>query len=329
MNKIKILVTGANGQLANCIKDELQKSSNKHIEADFVTHEEFDITDRDMMEDYFETNSGWKYNYLINCAAYTNVNGSEDPEVGKELANAVNHIAPVYLSHLCEKYKVSLIHISTDYVFPGLMRQVKETMDDVEPVNYYGKSKLLGEKAIIDIADKCNLQYMIIRTSWLYSEYGNNFVKSILKQYLSGKELNVVYDQLGSPTSAHDLADFIIGTVVSKDNLSYDNPIFKSGIYHFSNDGVISWFDFAKAIIELYTNLAKKEAVMIFNDPVINPISEVNILNMMSENGKPVVHRPAISMFDKTNTKSTGYVFRYWKDSLNDVINKIMNKLDK
>jgi len=329
MNTVRILVTGANGQLANCIKDELAKSFNKHIKADFVTHTEFDITNRDMMEDYFEMHSGWKYDYLINCAAYTNVNGAEDPEVGRELANSVNFIATANLAHLCEKYKVTLIHISTDYVFPGYTKRLKESMSETNPINYYGKTKWMGERSLTAIADVTNLQYMIIRTSWLYSEYGNNFVKSIIKQYLAGKDMNVVYDQVGSPTNAHDLADFIINTIVRNNRLSYKEPELKSGIYHFSNDGVISWYDFAKAIIELYYCLAKKEGVILFSNPVVNPIPEENILNMMSENGKPVVKRPAVSIFDKTNTKSTGYEFKYWKDSLIEVLVKIMNTLDK
>lgn len=328
MNKIKILVTGANGQLAKCIKDELQKPSNKNIEADFVTHEEFDITNIEQIDEYLDSHLG--YAYLINCAAYTNVNGAEDPNFEKGAALNVNGFGPFCLANMCEKYRISLIHISTDYVFPGLMRKYKESLDEVEPVNNYGKTKLIGEENILKVADSTNLQYMIIRTSWLYSEYGNNFVKSILKQFLAGKDLNVVYDEIGSPTNAHDLADFIIGNIVSKDRMNYYNPELSSAIYHFNNDGIISWFDFAKGIVELYIEAAKREGVFIFNtNPTINPIPVSDIMNMMSANGKPVVHRPAITILDKTNTKSTGYNFRYWKDSLKDVINKIIIVLDK
>ena len=144
------------------------------------------------------------------------------------------------------------------------------------------------------------------------------------------KDLNVIYDQVGSPTNAHDLADFIINTIVSKNRLAHDAPELKSGIYHFANDGVISWFDFAKAIVEMYIKEAKNEGVFIFNEnPTIRPILEADILYMMSSNDKPLVYRPCTSIFDKTNTKSTGYEFRYWKDSLKDVICKIIETLDK
>ena len=330
MSKLRILVTGANGQLAKCIKDELQKPSNKNIKAVFLTHEELDITDMEKLDTYLYENSGWKFNYLINCAAYTNVNGAEDPSIEQGNAIKVNGLAPLYLAHMCEKYKITLIHISTDYVFPGLAKALKESTEGVDPLNNYGKTKLIGEKNIIETADQTNLQYMIIRTSWLYSEYGNNFVKSIIKQFLADKDLNVIYDQVGSPTNAHDLADFIINTIVSKNRLAHDAPELKSGIYHFANDGVISWFDFAKAIVEMYIKEAKNEGVFIFNEnPTIRPILEADILYMMSSNDKPLVHRPCTSIFDKTNTKSTGYEFRYWKDSLKDVICKIIETLDK
>ena len=239
---MRILVTGKNGQLGRSIyklvntdtKIDNNQSSNEFI---FVGREELDLSSESGINHYFDNND--KFDIIINCAAYTQVDKAEQ-EV--ELANQINHLAVKQLASIASKQKAKLIHISTDYVFDGDSNKPYLETDKPNPINVYGKTKLAGEKALQEIMPT---NAMIIRTSWVYSEYGNNFVKTMLNLGKERDELNVVSDQIGSPTYATDLAGAILEIIDNKDKKQ------STEIYHYSNEGEISWYDFAKEIFEL------------------------------------------------------------------------------
>jgi len=229
---IKVLVTGGNGQLGKCFN--YIKSEYPKIKFHFLDRKELDITDYQSILDYFKKN---KINFIINCAAYTSVDmAEEEPRKAKE----INVLGLGNLIKVSESHKIKLIHLSTDYVFNGLdLKEIKE--DHIpDPLGVYGKTKLEGENLIL----KSKSGAIIIRTSWLFSPFGNNFVKTILKLAKSSNKISVINDQWGKPTCGLDLANTIL-------KLIYSSKSFKNKIYHYSNKGVISWFDFAKAIIEL------------------------------------------------------------------------------
>ena len=242
---MRILVTGKNGQLGRSIhklvntdsKIDNNQSSNEFI---FVGREELDLSSESSISHYFDSND--RFDVIINCAAYTAV---DKAEVEQELANQVNHLAVKQLASIANKQQVKLIHISTDYVFDGERNKSYTETDKTNPINIYGKTKLAGEKALQAIMPT---NAIIIRTSWVYSEFGNNFVKTMLKLGKEREELNVVSDQIGSPTYATDLADVILEII--------QNKIFKevgrvTQTYHYSNEGEISWYEFAKEIFKL------------------------------------------------------------------------------
>ena len=310
MNKINVLITGAGGQLAKCLVDVLNKHTDK-IEYTALSRKELSITDKEKINFYL---SEKEYDYLINCAAFTDVAGAENNEEGPLLGNGYG---PKILSECCLKNNVKLIHISTDYVFGGSVLPVNEDCDTLNPLNRYGKTKLLGEREILDTAGRKEfngneLQYMIIRTSWLYSEYGNNFVKTILRKAKQHSNMNVVFDQVGSPTYAGDLASFIVERVILSEIK------FISGIYHFSNYGSISWYDFANAICEIYNDVIVHhggESCKV--NYIINPISTDSL--------GAGVNRPRVVMLSKEKIVNTYNAnIPYWRDSLKNVIEKLV-----
>lgn len=284
---MNILVTGANGQLGNEMRIVSQGSSDSYI---FTDVDEFDITNRDAVMDFVRDNN---IKVVVNCAAYTNVDKAEDDEKTAELINAQ---AVEYLASACKANHAMLIHISTDYVFGGNEGNTprKET-EPVNPTGAYGRTKLHGEQAIRKVG--CN--YLIIRTAWLYSEFGNNFVKTMRKLTAERDKLNVVFDQVGTPTYAFDLASVIFKIIEER---RYDEI---QDVYHFSNEGVISWYDFAKEICELSGN-------------------ECDIQPCHSDEFPSKVKRPSYSVLDKTKIKnSLNITIPHWKESLKKCINKL------
>ncbi|HDP74792.1 MAG TPA: dTDP-4-dehydrorhamnose reductase [Bacteroidales bacterium] len=228
---MRVLITGSNGQLGRAIKKESQNFES--LKLYFTDIEETDICSKESVKAAFE-----KYtpNIVVNCAAYTAVDSAEDE---RENAYALNAQAPANLAEQCVTKNIKLIHISTDYVFDGKGNTPYLETDKVNPLSVYGQSKLKGEELAMAIGNT-----MVIRTSWLYSAYGNNFMKSILKYGQERPELRVVFDQTGTPTLANDLAIAILQIVQKTDKL------FVPEIFHFSNQGVCSWFDFAYEIIK-------------------------------------------------------------------------------
>lgn len=274
----KILVTGANGQLGLSIK-AVGKNYPSMIFT-FTDVEDLDITNSKEVTSFFENN---KFDYCVNCAAYTAVDKAEEDV---ENAFSINATAVKNLSIACKNSNVVLIHVSTDFVFDGLKKTPYSEEDLPNPLSVYGSSKLKGEQFIQDILDS----YFIVRTSWLYSEYGNNFVKTMLRLSETHKEINVVDDQIGSPTYAGDLAEFII-SVISLESELY-------GVYHFSNEGNISWYDFAVEIFEKSQRHIK-----------VNPIEST----LYSTAAK----RPAYSVLGTTKAKKLGQIkIKNWKESL-------------
>lgn len=232
-----ILVTGANGQLGRCIRDITPTLEG--LSFVFVTKEVFDITNKQLVSDYF---SNKNFDYCINTAAYTNV---EQAEKDAENAFKINAEGAKNLAEVCLANNTTLIHISTDYVFDGEKESPYVETDDTNPINVYGASKLKGEQHIQNVCK----QHYIIRTSWLYSQYGHNFLNTILKHAKKGTPLTITTEQTGTPTNANDLASFLI-EIIKKDPKEY-------GIFHYSNGGKATWYDFAKEILNL-AGLSKK-----------------------------------------------------------------------
>jgi dTDP-4-dehydrorhamnose reductase len=240
---MRILVTGKDGQLGSSIhkvinaKIDNDYGSNEFI---FVGRKELDLGSDSNINHYFNSNN--KFDIIINCAAYTAVDKAEEEP---ELANQINHLAVKKIAEIANKQESKLIHISTDYVFDGESDKSYTETDITNPINVYGKTKLAGEKALQDVMPT---DAIIIRTSWVYSEYGNNFVKTMLRLGKERNELSVVSDQIGSPTYATDLAKVILGIINNKD---YQDKDQSTQIYNYSNEGKISWYDFSKEIFKL------------------------------------------------------------------------------
>ena len=242
---MRILVTGKNGQLGRSIqkivgtdtKIDNNQSSNDFI---FVGREELDLSSEGNISHYFSNND--KFDIIINCAAYTAVDKAEQ-EV--ELANQINHLAVKQLASIANEQQAKLIHISTDYVFDGESNKPYIETDTTNPINVYGKTKLAGEQALKEIMPT---DATIIRASWVYSEFGNNFVKTMLRLGKERDELNIVSDQIGSPTYATDLASVILEIIKNKEFREENQT---TQFYHYSNEGEISWYEFTKEIFKI------------------------------------------------------------------------------
>ncbi|SFW56463.1 dTDP-4-dehydrorhamnose reductase [Cellulophaga fucicola] len=227
---IKILVTGANGQLGQSI----QAIKDNYIDIDFTfcNSKDLDITNTEEVKEFFSTN---EFRYCINCAAYTNV---EQSEKTPEKAYLVNGDGARNIAKECEKYNIILVHISTDYVFDGEKGSPYAISDSTNPINEYGKSKLIGENYIREIVKK----YFIVRTSWLYSEFGHNFYKTILYKARKGEDLAVIDTETGCPTNANNLAKYIL-ELVSSNNKSF-------GVKHFTDNKPMTWYSFASEVLK-------------------------------------------------------------------------------
>ena len=281
-----ILITGAQGQLGK----EIVAIKNQFI--DFVTIatdiNELNILNPDEISNIFKNNN---IEYIINCAAYTAVDKAEQES---EKAYALNTKAVKYLTEAAIKYNSKLIHISTDYVFDGTNYKPYNELDKSNPNSEYGKSKLAGE---IEITNS-NVKAIIIRTSWLYSIYGNNFVKTMVKYGNERNSLNIVFDQIGTPTHAKDLAQAIQKIICSKKTIDFE----ERHIFHYSNEGITSWYDFAKKIMQLKNINCK-----------INPIE--------SHEYPPPTPRPYYSVLNKKKIKSSfALEIPHWEKSLSEII---------
>ncbi len=288
---MNVLVTGANGQLGNEMRIVSKGSSDRYI---FTDVEELDITNRDAVMNFVKKND---IKVVVNCAAYTNVDKAEDDEATAELINAQ---AVKYLAEACKANNATLIHISTDYVFGGNEGNTPRTEDEpVNPTGAYGRTKLHGEQAIQNIG--CN--YLIIRTAWLYSEFGNNFVKTMRRLTSERDKLNVVFDQVGTPTYALDLAEAIMKFIENCQLSTFNCKLHE--VYNFSNEGVISWYDFAKEICELSGNVC-------------------DIQPCHSDEFPSKVKRPSYSVLDKTKIKNKlNITIPHWKESLKKCIKNL------
>ena len=290
-NKPKILVTGSNGQLGKDLRDIAPLFSQ--YEFVFLTREDMPIHNFELVRIFFDS---VKPAYCINCAAYTAVDKAESE---KELAFQINGEAVGVLAAVCKEHGTKFIHISTDYVFNGEAAYPYTENFPTDPMNTYGASKLEGEKQAMQLNSDC----IIIRTSWVYSSNGKNFVKTMLRLMNEKDSISVVNDQIGSPTYAADLAEAILQIIGSFN--THHPPITTSGIYNFSNQGIISWFEFAQAIKE-----------------IINCPCEVNPIPTSSY--PTPAKRPAYSVLDKTKIQETfGIRLKDWKESLKICIDKI------
>ena len=283
---MRILITGANGQLGSEFRALASHHSAEFI---FCDVDEMDLSQESSMEQFL---ANTRSDLIIHCGAYTQVDGAEDQ---KELAFAINANAPAVIARHCANTGCRLIQVSTDYVFDGNGNMPISEEDRPNAQSVYGASKLEGEKQILSILDNA----YIIRTSWVYSAYGKNFVKTMLRLGQERDELNVVVDQAGTPTYAADLAAAILKIVDQWPG--NDRP----GIYHYSNWGVLSWYDFAKTIFDLAGVKCH-----------VNPIPS---------SGFPVkAQRPAFSVLDKTKIASTFHLdIPYWRDSLERCLEEI------
>ena len=239
---MRILVIGKNGQVGQSIQNLVNKTSNSNLSDYgfvFVGRDELDLSKAINIQAYFEKN---KFDVVINCAAFTDV---EKAEVDENEASLINHMAVKEVATIAKKNNMKLIHISTDFVFDGDKREPYIESDKTSPVNIYGKTKLAGEFSAISIM-KYNA--VVLRSGWIYSDFGNNFVDTIIKNATLKGQLNIISDQFGTPTYANDLAQIIIDILIKDKFNEREMP---SEIFHYSNEGECSWFDFAKEIVDI------------------------------------------------------------------------------
>ena len=284
---MNILITGCNGQLGNEMQ-LLEKMNPQHTYYN-TDVAELDITDPEAIRAFVDDH---QIDGIVNCAAYTAVDKAED---NQKLCDLLNHVAPGYLAEAVERRGGWLVQVSTDYVFDGTNHRPYVETDPVCPNSVYGRTKLAGEQA----AQAACRQTMIIRTAWLYSTFGNNFVKTMIRLGNEKPELGVIFDQIGTPTYARDLAVAIFAAI---------NQGVKSGIYHFSNEGVISWYDFTKAIHR------------------IAGITTCHVRPLHTSEYPTPAARPHYSVLDKTKIKQDyGIVIPYWEESLRECMAKLLS----
>jgi dTDP-4-dehydrorhamnose reductase len=282
-----ILVTGANGQLGSEI--HTLSSSYPQYNFTFADRSTLDLSNLCTMEDYFEDKT---FDTIINCAAYTAVDKAESES---DLANTINHRFVSMLSKIAKKKNISLIHMSTDYVFDGKSHRPYIETDPTDPQGVYGRTKCDGEKAILETAPA---NCIIIRTSWVYSSFGNNFVQTMLRLGKERDTLGVIFDQVGTPTYARNLAQAILDILPQISNTTPE-------IYHYSNEGAVSWYDFAKAIFELSG-------------------IECNVNPITTDQYPTPASRPHYSLLNKSKIKNDfGITIPYWRDSLKECLNTL------
>ena len=295
---MRILVTGKNGQLGKSINKVVNTGNGKNNyqqdnEFIFVGREELDLSSESGISHYFDRSN--KFDVIINCAAYTAVDKAEEEQ---KLVNQVNHLAVKQLAEIAKEQKAKLMQISTDYIFDGESNKSYTETDETSPINVYGKTKLAGEKALQEIMPT---DAIIIRASWLYSEYGNNFVKTMLRLGKERDEINVVSDQIGSPTYATDLAGVILEIIKNKEFKEVGQ---KTQVYHYSNAGKVSWYDFAKEIFKIAEVSCK-----------VNPIT--------TQQYPTPAQRPKNTLMNKAKIAKTFSVgISDWKESLKTCIKK-------
>ncbi|MBE6283090.1 MAG: dTDP-4-dehydrorhamnose reductase [Mediterranea massiliensis] len=283
---MKILITGANGQLGNEMR--VLAEENAQHEYIFTDVQELDICNEQAVNTFVKENG---VEVIVNCAAYTAVDKAEDDEA---FADKLNHLAPGYLAAAAEEVGAALIQVSTDYVFDGTAHLPYTEEVAPCPNSAYGRTKLAGEEAVMQ---KCS-RAMVIRTAWLYSIYGNNFVKTMIRLGKEREALGVVFDQIGTPTYANDLARAIMAAI---------NQGVVPGIYHYSNEGVCSWYDFTRAIHRLAG------------------ITTCNVSPLHTHEYPAKAPRPNYSVLDKTKIKNTfNITIPHWEDSLQVCVNKLM-----
>lgn len=288
-----VLVTGGEGQLGRCIADIVKDfdKENKYI---FLSKDLFDLTKKEQMIEQFER---FKPEIVINCAAYTKVDEAEDNYYE---AHSINAEGVQDLVSICKEFGAYIIHISTDYVFDGRKKTPYSEEDKMHPLNYYGDTKMIGESYVLEYK-----KGIVIRTSWLYSEYGKNFYRTMIERIKNRCDTNVVCDQLGTPTYANDLAFFIVYGLIK------NKKIFeKNGLYNFSNEGIASWYDFASAIETIYS----------YFGPYLGGINyhfKHYIERINSSDYKTKAKRPSYSVLDKTKVKKEFSIkIPHWMDSL-------------
>lgn len=293
MNTTNILITGANGQLGHEMRNVLSEDQRFNPIFTDVAGEDItplDITDETAVERMVADNA---IQYIVNCVAFTAVDAAEDDE---PTASRLNAEAVGILAHVAKRHGARIVHVSTDYVFDGQACTPYTEDHSTHPQSVYGLTKLNGERLLLKTLAN---DAIILRTAWLYSPYGKNFVKTMITLGQTKPALKVVFDQVGSPTCAHDLAQAIV-TVLSADE-------WHSGIYHYSNEGVISWYDFTLAIHRLAG------------------ITTCDVQPCHSDEFPAKAHRPAYSVLDKTKFKTTyGVTVPYWLDSLEETINSLL-----
>lgn len=286
---LNILITGANGQLGKEMRKLGTASADNYIYTDVA---ELDITDADAVDRFIVMND---INVIVNCAAYTNVEKAEGDEAA---ADRINHRAADNLAKSAKKCRATLIHVSTDYVFDGHKNTPYTEDETPSPLGAYGRTKLDGEKAIIESGCK----YIIVRTAWLYSEYGNNFVKTMLRLTSERESVNVVSDQIGSPTYAGDLGAAIFDII---EHRKFDGNM---GIYNYTDEGVCSWYDLAHETARIAGN------------------KQCNVRPCRTWEYPTKAERPSYSVLDKSKFKETfGTDIPYWRESLEKCIKNLKN----